>query len=488
MGRGNQTLSSSASLVIAVGASAALVYTVLLRRRLRIAEKYVKQLQAELLLAKAEAEAERLPSEPASSSSRTPPPSPLPSTLPQDRLGRASTPNRSILSQQSSLDASFGQQGLLAKHIEVGKFLGEGSFGAVHRGRWRGVPVALKFLKGGGGRDLVKILSREGKVLNEIDHPNVMRLYGVCCADRDGDGAEEGALPPSWTERQVRPPVLVCELLPGGNFVEFLLATAEQRAEKARHWRRVAKMLEGAATGLEYIHERGVVHRDIKALNLFVDGRGRLKLGDFGLAKMGNDSLLVGPGGGGGRTLLPSKLIRVRSTGSTGTWTHQAPELMRDNGNGPVTYTPAVDIFAFAIVIVEALGANVAEELIDGTRKVVPGRAKGEPLVFGIDVDGVRSLLREGWHCPETNALIGIVEECGSIDPARRPRATKVRADLSRVRLAPMHLELQLKTRSTQSTSATSSGGSRVARRNLGSSVASSISSAGGHVKGKSLL
>mmetsp|Transcript_22520 Transcript_22520/g.33778 ORF Transcript_22520/g.33778 Transcript_22520/m.33778 type:complete len:660 (+) Transcript_22520:334-2313(+) len=344
---------------------------------------------------------------------------------------------------------------LRTRHIVVGNFIGEGAFGAIHKGRWKGVPVALKFLRGDDER-LLEDLCKEASMLDKIDHPHVMRLYGVCTDDAE--------LPSNWPKRyNLKPPMLVCELMSEGNFVEFLQATAPHREEKSRHWRRIAGMLEGAACGLKYLHSRGIVHRDLKALNLFVDGRGRLKIGDFGLAKTYHpdrsrsgssifSQVLNDPSDDDEYDAESGRRNPAIGVGpnslTIGTWTHQAPELMCPDrvDTQVITYTPAVDIFSFAIVIIEALGANCAEELVDTTRVEIR-RAKGQLPVFGIDISGVRALLREDWHCPETSALLKLVVSCGSLEPKMRPTANLLMSYLNRIRFSSVHLELRAKSK-----------------------------------------
>ena len=93
---------------------------------------------------------------------------------------------------------------LSAKHVIIGHKLGSGFFGDVYQGEWRGIAVALKFLSIDGAEEL----ARESATLDALDHPNVMRLYGVVrCAKQD--------VPEHWPA-SLSPPCIVCELAAGG--------------------------------------------------------------------------------------------------------------------------------------------------------------------------------------------------------------------------------------------------------------------------------
>src|SRR5439155_11431840 len=89
-------------------------------------------------------------------------------------------------------------------------------------------------------------------------HPNVITIYDV--GDQDGR------------------PFIVMEYLPGGTLRDRIAAGAVARAD-------VLDWLGQAASGLDFAHEHGVVHRDVKPQNLLFDGNGRLVLADLGIAR-----------------------------------------------------------------------------------------------------------------------------------------------------------------------------------------------------------
>lgn len=108
-------------------------------------------------------------------------------------------------------------------------------------------------------------LSREGRILAELDHPNVVRIFDV--------GEFTNALESRKTL------YLVMEYVEGGSAAAFPWRAKTDYLE-------LASMLSGVARGLHLAHTKGLVHRDLKPGNLLIDVEERLlKVADFGLAK-----------------------------------------------------------------------------------------------------------------------------------------------------------------------------------------------------------
>ena len=177
----------------------------------------------------------------------------------------AATP-RSMQASQSSnsgtLSYRFEPGTLLASRYRIISRLGKGGMGEVFRADdiMLGQPVALKFLpESATGR--VSLLTRfydEARIARQITHVNVCRVYDI--------GEIEGQ------------PYLSMEYIDGEDVGSLLRRIGRLPADKATEFAR--KMCAGLAAA----HKQGVLHRDLKPANIMIDGRGELRIMDFGLA------------------------------------------------------------------------------------------------------------------------------------------------------------------------------------------------------------
>jgi serine/threonine protein kinase/WD40 repeat protein len=146
---------------------------------------------------------------------------------------------------------------------EIIGLLGAGGMGEVYRARDRqlGRDVAIKILPAFLSRDPDRLrrFEQEARAAAALNHPNILAVYQM--------GMHEGT------------PYLVSELLEGSTLRERL-ARGPLAARKA------VEYAAQTAHGLAAAHEKGIVHRDLKPENLFVTNDGRLKILDFGLAKL----------------------------------------------------------------------------------------------------------------------------------------------------------------------------------------------------------
>jgi eukaryotic-like serine/threonine-protein kinase len=144
---------------------------------------------------------------------------------------------------------------------EIVSPLGVGGMGEVYRARDSklGRSVAIKVLPSEVAKDPETLdrFRREAKVLASLNHPNIASIYGFEDSDR-----------PGLVMELVEGPTLADRILAGPLSVEEALTIAKQVCE-----------------ALEYAHERGIVHRDVKPANIKVAADGTVKLLDFGLAK-----------------------------------------------------------------------------------------------------------------------------------------------------------------------------------------------------------
>ena len=159
--------------------------------------------------------------------------------------------------------------------FEVGGQIGRGAMGSV----WSGVhrsgsstrPVAFKFLSGPGAKnpDFQAAFGREVQAVAALDHPHVVDVYDYGRVPASAEWQATTGLPPGT-------PFLVMEYVTGG--------TLSDRSGKLA-WPQLRDVLLDVLAGLAHAHARRVIHRDLKPANLLVDGAGRVKLADFGLAR-----------------------------------------------------------------------------------------------------------------------------------------------------------------------------------------------------------
>ncbi len=140
--------------------------------------------------------------------------------------------------------------------------VGRGGMGEVWRARHTrlGSERAVKLLPANLATepDFLKRFEREAASASRLDHPNILAVYEY--------GESNGV------------PYLVMPYIKGGTLKERMAAGPVPREEALNY-------LKQAAEALDYAHEQGLVHRDVKPANLLLDGRGRLYLADFGIAK-----------------------------------------------------------------------------------------------------------------------------------------------------------------------------------------------------------
>lgn len=141
--------------------------------------------------------------------------------------------------------------------------IGEGGLADVFRGTWRGREVALKVLREADRPGLRKRFVREGRLLQRLSYPGLVRCFDVVEGDQ---------------------PVLVLELLEGASLDVRLRAGPLTPDE-------VVLLASSTLRTLAYLHEHGIVHRDIKASNVWIGQDRRIVLLDLGLAADTSDPL-----------------------------------------------------------------------------------------------------------------------------------------------------------------------------------------------------
>ncbi|KAL3611696.1 hypothetical protein D5086_002716, partial [Populus alba] len=189
--------------------------------------------------------------------------------------------------------------------------LGEGGFGSVYKGVLSdGTIIAVKQLSAKskqGNREFVNEIG----MISALQHPNLVRLYGCCI---------EG--------KQL---LLVYEYMENNSLAHVLYGKKEDQRKLDWHTRQ--RICVGIAKGLAFLHEEStlkIVHRDIKATNVLLDGDMNAKISDFGMAKLDEED---------------NTHITTRVAGTMG---YMAPEYAL---YGYLTYK--ADVYSFGVVALE---------------------------------------------------------------------------------------------------------------------------------------
>jgi serine/threonine-protein kinase len=277
--------------------------------------------------------------------------SPVPSAsqIPTVTGAAAVTPLAARLSSDT-IAASFTPGVVVAGRYRVVGLIGRGGMGEVYRtdDLKLGQAVALKFLPRALASDPVRLerFLAEVRLARQIAHPNVCRVYDI--AELDGQ------------------PFLSMEHIDGEDLGSLLQRIGRLSSDKA------LDIVRQIAAGLAAAHDRGVLHRDLKPSNVMLDGRGRARITDFGLA-VASGQLPAGPD-------------------LSGTPAYMAPEQL---GGEPASVRS--DIYALGLVMYElytgrrAYAGGSLLELID--RKLELPRAPSE-VIADMDPAVERVMLR----------------------------------------------------------------------------------------------
>jgi len=240
--------------------------------------------------------------------------------------------------RQSSLT---GQK---VSHYRVLGILGGGGMGLVYKGEDLKLnrPVALKFLPEELAADTLSLqrFEREARTASSLNHPNICTIYAV--------------------EEHDDQPFIAMELLEGESLRGLIARFALSADEALRHLP-LGQFLDIAtqiAEGLKAAHREGIVHRDIKPANIFVTSAGRVKILDFGLAKITESGAEATPDAAGEISTQDSPApaprgasidLTLSRTGiAMGTAGYMSPEQVRGEKLDART-----DLFSFGLILFE---------------------------------------------------------------------------------------------------------------------------------------
>ena len=182
--------------------------------------------------------------------------------------------------------------------------------------------AAKKFHSYISNKPEAKKYTEEWRILSELDHPNIVKYLAV-------------VLPEKWPKSRDESIIIITELLDQDlrTFIEN--SNAKPRKPKVSFRDTVSIMLD-VAEGLNYLHEKSIVHRDLACKNILLTSRKQAKIADFGFAK-------YFPGG------------HTAATANPGTAASRAPEAFERSFFSRVNYGTKADIFSFGVVMLEVI-------------------------------------------------------------------------------------------------------------------------------------
>ncbi|XP_073089246.1 tyrosine-protein kinase Fer isoform X5 [Manis javanica] len=253
--------------------------------------------------------------------------------------------------------------------VTLGELLGKGNFGEVYKGILKDkTAVAVKTCKEDLPQELKIKFLQEAKILKQYDHPNIVKLIGVC------------------TQRQ--PIYIIMELIPGGDFLSFLRKKKDDIKLK-----QLVKFSLDAASGMSYLESKNCIHRDLAARNCLVGENNILKISDFGMSRQEDGGVYSSSG---------LKQIPIK-------WT--APEALNYG-----RYSSESDVWSFGILLWETFSLGVCP---------YPGMTNQqarEQVERGYRMSAPQ-------HCPED--IFKIMMKCWDYKPENRPKFSELQKELT---------------------------------------------------------
>ncbi|NWI09117.1 MERTK kinase, partial [Crypturellus soui] len=271
--------------------------------------------------------------------------------------------------------------------LSLGKVLGEGEFGSVMEGRLsqpegavQKVAVKTMKLDNFSQREIEEFLS-EAACMKDFDHPNVIKLLGVCI---------------ELSSLQVPKPMVILPFMKYGDLHSFLLRSRLEMAPQFVPLQTLLKFMVDIALGMEYLSSRQFLHRDLAARNCMLRDDMTVCVADFGLSK----KIYSGDYYRQGRIAkMPVKWIAIESLADR-------------------VYTTKSDVWAFGITMWEI-----------ATRGMTPYPGVQNHEIYEYLFHGHRLKKPEG--C--LDELYDVMSACWRADPAERPTFLQLKVCLEKL-------------------------------------------------------
>ncbi|KAI1886417.1 hypothetical protein AGOR_G00213800 [Albula goreensis] len=273
---------------------------------------------------------------------------------------------------------------IVFSELVLEEIIGVGGFGKVYRGTWKDQEVAVKAARQDPDEDITATadgVKQEAKLFSMLQHPNIIKLEGVCLEEPNlclvMEYARGGTLNRALTGRRIPPHILV-------------------------NW---AVQI---ARGMHYLHEEAVVpiiHRDLKSSNILLlekienddIGKKTLKITDFGLAR---------------------EWHKTTKMSAAGTYSWMAPEVIKSS-----LFSKGSDVWSYGVLLWELLTGEVPYRGIDGLA-----------VAYGVAVNKLTLPIPS--TCPDP--FTRLLEDCWEQDPHIRPSFAAILEQLTAIEEAVM--------------------------------------------------
>ncbi|XP_031393481.1 uncharacterized protein LOC116205129 isoform X2 [Punica granatum] len=284
---------------------------------------------------------------------------------------------------------SMGELQVATENFSPDNILGRGVFGKVYKGRLaNGSLVAVKRMKEKCSQAGESQFHREILMVGLALHRNLIRLHGICMDSKER--------------------LLVYPYMANGSVASRLRAIGHRDSQPPLDWPTRKQIALGAARGLAYLHEHcklKIIHRDVKAANILLDGDFEAVICDFGIA-----------------TFMDYKDTHVTAA-VCGTVGHIAPEYL---SKGSVSVK--TDVFGYGVMLLELITGQKASDLaqlafdedvmlLDWVKGLLGGRK--------LDVL-VDSAMRGNYVEEEVEQLVQVALLCTQVNATERPEMSKV--------------------------------------------------------------
>ncbi|KAG8372871.1 hypothetical protein BUALT_Bualt12G0112200 [Buddleja alternifolia] len=242
---------------------------------------------------------------------------------------------------------------ILWEDLSIREQIGQGSCGTVYHALWYGSDVAVKvFSRQEYSDDVIATFRQEVSLMKRLRHPNILLFMGAVTSPQRL--------------------CIVTEFLPRGSLFRLL-----QRNTSKLECRRLIHMALDIARGMNYLHHCNppIIHRDLKSSNLLVDKNWTVKVGDFGLSRLKDE------------TYLTTKMGK-------GTPQWMAPEVLRNEPSDE-----KADVYSYGVILWELVTRKIPWDNLNSMQVIGAVGFVDQRLAIPKDVDPQwASMIESCWH------------------------------------------------------------------------------------------